>query len=120
MIVIIVIILFAQFVTLVYMYVSDRRLQWLSDNGVEKTKMIALVKYKYFFVYYRRKRGLISKYIFRCMIAYYIINIAGVIAITIQYFAMNNTVISTSIVLGFNVALLPIVQSPSTKGRIPI
>ena len=120
MIVLIIIIFFNQFVTLAYMYSSDRRLQWLSDNGVEKTKMITLTKHKYFFVFYRRKRGLITMYIFKCMLAYYIINFWGVVAITIQYFAMNDIIISAAIVCGINLILLHIAHAPSTKGNLHI
>ena len=116
MLVLIILIFVAQLATLIYMYIGDRQLKWLSENGGEKAKLLALVKYKYCYVYYKRKHGIITKYVYLCMITYYIINFVGVIAIIIQLCLFGNNILAiTCVILVFNAGLLTVAAAPSAN-----
>ena len=74
-----------QSATLICLYFADRGLKFASKSGIKQVKMLTTKKYKSFFVYYRRKEGVITKHAFVCMIALYIIDFVGLVAISIQF-----------------------------------
>jgi len=77
MIELVIVVFLMQFGTLTFYYIADRELQFLSKSGIKQYEQITLTKWNYLFVYYKRKEGLISKFILKCMIVYYITNGAG-------------------------------------------
>ena len=99
---------FLQFVTLMSLYFTDRRYKLESKSGIRKVKMLTLTKCKYFFVYNRRSEGLITKYVFKCMIAYYVVNITLFTILIILIFLENTPpmTILTGILCFSNIGLL--------------
>ena len=83
-----------QLVVLHALYFTDRQIKLVLMLGItqEKAKMFNLKKFKYFFVYYRRKEGIISKNVFVGMIAYYIVNFIGFLTVFIQLFIDGSVV----------------------------
>jgi len=98
---------------LVFMYVADRELKLVLKVGIKQVEMLTLKKSKYFFVYSKRKGGVITKHAFKCMIAYYVMNTAGftlLLLLSIEGFSSFVTV--TSCILGFsNAVLVPVAGS---------
>ena len=77
---------------LILLYIADRGLKLASKSRAKQVEMFALTaKHKYLYVYYRRKDGIITKYAFMCMIAYYIINVTGCIVLFAQYIMDNSS-----------------------------
>jgi len=98
----------SEFVVLAFIYITDRELKLLSQIGIKQYELLTLSKGKYLFVYYERKKGLITKPVFVCMITYYIVNGAGFIALFIQLIIENDSLIresSTILIIG-NLGLL--------------
>ena len=82
----------SQVSVLILLYIADRGLKIVSKNRIKQVEMISLRKsHRNFLVRYRRKEGIITKFAFKCMIAYYIINATGFIAIFIQYVLGDNS-----------------------------
>ena len=103
-----------QFATLTYMYIADRKLKWGTANGYGKVKTLTLTKYKYLYVYYERKTGLITKYVFLCMIAYYLVNIVGALLLFILFIIASEILLTTTcVILSLNGGLLVVAASPS-------
>ena len=74
-----------QFFILFVLYFTDKKLKLYSKLGLRNVNMHTLTKCRYFFVYYKRKEGIITRRAFVCMIAYYIVNIIGCLAILVQF-----------------------------------
>ena len=89
------------------LYSTDRQIKLVLKLGItqEKAKMYNLKKYKYFFVYYERKGGIISKNAFVVMIAYYIINLVGFYAAFSQFF-IDGSVVPLGYLIFLNIGLL--------------
>lgn len=101
--------------SLVFLYVADRRLFFVSKSGVTQVKALKLLKtHRYLFVYYKRKEGHITKHAFKCMIAYYIINAVGCAALFIQFFWANGSFIAAtcSFIIMAHVGLIAAVGTP--------
>jgi len=99
----------SQVSVLILLYIADRGLKIVSKNRIKQVEMISLRKsHRNFFVHYRRKEGIITKFAFKCMIAYYIINATGFIAIFIQYVLGDNSFFTiTSVIIVFaNIGLI--------------
>ena len=98
-----------QAATLTALYFSDRKLKYLSKSGLGQADIFKLAKFKYLYIYYRRKEGLITKHAFLCMIAYYIINLTGFVAIIILYVSDNSSLLEVVCVLVFfNIGLFTV------------
>ena len=113
---ILVILFIIQFMVLLCLYTTDRRIQFMSKSGIKQVELLALQKYKRFFVYYRRKDGLITKHAFVCMIAYYIINFAWFIIVLIQIITGNASYLATIcgiFILANLVLLFPVFLQPA-------
>ena len=82
-----------QFVALVFYYSTDRELKFLARGGIQQHEQLTLTKWKYLFVFSKRKEGIITKHIFICMIAYYIVNGAGFAVLLFLYFSKNGPLI---------------------------
>ena len=106
--VIIIVMFFIQLVTLTSLYFTDRRLKRESKSGNKKVKMLTITKYKYFFMYYKRNEGVITKYAFVCMIAYYIVNLTLFTILTTQFFIDSSLslTIPTATLCFLNIGLL--------------
>lgn len=63
------------------LYFTDRKLKLYSILSIRQVSMLKLTKFRYFFVYYKRREGVITKRAFVCMIAYYIVNTIGGMAV---------------------------------------
>ena len=66
-------------VTLLLIYGSDKELKYLHQLNIKKVKLLSLKRSKAFFIYSKREENKITLYAFICMIAYYVINILGVV-----------------------------------------
>jgi len=114
MIVFVGLVLIFQLSTLLLLPVADRKLKFVSKQDIKHVEMFVLMKKsKYFFVFYKRKEGIISKHIYLCMLVYYIINVIGFISISIQLlFDNSHFLTATFIILGhLNLGLLIAVAS---------
>ena len=113
MIELIALVFLGNFVVLISVYITDRELKSLSQIGIKQFKMLKLYKWKYFFIFSRRKEGIITKHAFMCMVAYYVINSAGFIALLIQLIIKSDSFITANcVILGFlNIGLLFLVVS---------
>ena len=111
MIELVVLVFMANALVLSFLYFTDRELKLLLQIGLGQYKLLSLNKWKYFFVFYKRKEGIITKHAYVCMIAYYIVNGIEFIWLFIQIITGNNSFISeTCMVQGFsNIGLLAIV-----------
>jgi len=114
-----VITLFIQCGTLAFLYIADKRLKFLAESGIEirsklgvkkQVRVFILERYKYLFVYYKRKESIITKHAFLCMIAYYIINIVGFAVLTHQFVMGNSSFIVGAIFCFLNLGLMIAVQ----------
>jgi len=85
------VIFFMQFIALILLYFADRGLKIVSKIRAKQVDMFTLTKSKYLYVYFRRKEGIITRFAFKCMIAYYAINISGVIAIFAPFIMGNSS-----------------------------
>ena len=107
-----VVLFFSQFGILLFLYISDRRLKHVLKSGIKPVKMLALTKSKYFFVFYKRKDGLITKHAYSCMIAYYMINSAGFATIITQIIVGSSLPLATCCILAFShVGLITAINS---------
>ena len=80
-----ILLLFIQPGALLFLYFHDKELKLLSKLDIKQVKMLTLpTHYRSFFVYYRRKEGLITKHAYIWMIAYYIVNGVGFVTLFIQ------------------------------------
>ena len=95
-------------VVLLFVYIADSELKLVSRIGIKQTKLLKLHKWKYLFVFSKRKEGVITKHAFMCMVAYYIINSAGFIALLVQLMIKSDSFITAScVIFGFvNIGLL--------------
>ena len=105
--------IFGNPLVLAFLYSADRELKFLAQGGIQQHEQITLTKWKYLFVFSKRKDGIISKHAYRCMIAYYIVNGTGYVALLFLYIAKNDPFITIScIILAFaNLGLLAMVGS---------
>ena len=101
-----ILIFIVQFVTIVWLYFTDRELKFAYESGIKQVKMITLSRSRHFFVYYRRKEGVISKYVFVCMIALYITDFVGLTAISIQFIIENDLYLSLTATMDSNPSLM--------------
>jgi len=113
-IILIVLILLSQALALFLLYMSDRRQKYALKGGIKRVETFTLKKHKYLLVYYQRKKGIITKRAFIFMIAYYIINITGFIAIFVPYFLGNSSILlgTCCSLIFLNIGLLAFTSSP--------
>jgi len=113
----IIIVLMMQSVFLVFLYITDMELKFFSQIGIKQCELLTLKKGKYLFLFFKRKENMITKHAFVCMVAYYIINCAGFIALLVQAITGNNSFVTESCVaLVFsNIGLLIAVVSGNPK-----
>ena len=98
----------AQFGALVFIYCMDRELKAAMEIDVKNVKLYKLLKYKYCFVYHKRKDGVITKYTFQHMLAYYSINFTWLLIVLVQIITGNNSylIMTCSIFMLLNLGLL--------------
>ena len=104
-----------QFGALSFIYCADRDLKLALKIGVKKIRQYTLTNNnKYFFVYTKRKEGIITRYAFMCMAAYYILNFAGLISVLFQIITESTSfsTITTCIIIFLNLGLLIAVAPP--------
>lgn len=99
-------------IVLVCLYATDKRIKHISNSGIRQVNMLTLTRFKYYFVYCRRKKGLISKHAFVCMIVYYILNFTGFFIMSFQFITGNSSSLQTtcSILLFLNIGLVFLVS----------
>ena len=99
-------------IVLACLYVNDKRIKAMLSSGIKQIELLSLTKQKYFFVYYKRKEGFISKHAFISMIVYYILNFAGFVALFIQFITGNNSPLLTTcgILIFLNIGLIFLVS----------
>jgi len=89
-------------------YETDRTMRLLSENGIRQYQTRPLGKWKYLFLIYKRKEGVITRYAFLWMVIYYFINGIGFFALYIQFITENPSFIRaiTCIICFANLGLL--------------
>ena len=110
------VIFFIQFIILVLLYFADRRFKIASNCRAMQVKMFTLEKNKYLYVYYERKKGIITQFAFKFMTIYYKINITGFLAIIVQLMIGNSPfLVMTCVILLFvnSVLVIPAGSQPS-------
>jgi len=99
---VIIVVFLIQLGVIIFLYFTDKYLKLVSKAGIRQVKMYTLKRSRYLFVYQKRKEGIITKYAFVCMILYYMINIAGLITISIKMFIIgdNSSLVLTTLIFG--------------------
>ena len=113
---VIIVVFLIQLGVIIFLYFTDKYLKLVSKAGIRQVKMYTLKRSRYLFVYQKRKEGIITKYAFVCMILYYMINIAGLITISIKMFIIGDNsslVLTTSIFGACDVILLGYAGGPN-------
>jgi len=104
---------------LLYFYITEREMKFLSQIGIKQCEQLMLTKWKYLFVFSKRKEGIITKHAYVWMIAYYIVNGAGFVILFVLYIAKNDLLINVcfGVLLFANLGLLifAIIQSRLTS-----
>ena len=97
-------------IIITFFYITDRELKFLSRQGIKQYEQIQLNKGKYLFIYYERKKGMITKCIYKRMIVYYIVYGAGFVVLFFLYIAKNDSLITLccAILVFANIGLLPL------------
>ena len=110
--ILIILLFILQTIVLACLYVTDKRIKFISNSGVKQIKLLTLTKFKYCFVYYRRKKGLISRHAFVCMIVYYTLNFTGFFVMFLIFITGNISLLQTtcSVFLFLNIGLVFLVS----------
>ena len=86
---------------LLFIYISDKDLKFVSEIGLKQIDMLTLKRGKYSFVYYKRKEGIITKHAFVCSIISYILNGVAYPIIFIPYITNMDLLLGLVIMMIF-------------------
>jgi len=98
---ILIILAFIEAGILLFIYISDKDLKFVSEIGLKQIDALLLKKGKYIFIYHKRKEGIITKHAFVCSITSYVLNGIAFPTILISYITNMGFLLGLAMIVVF-------------------